>query len=66
MRREMLEVAVDKVMAGEGAQKLPLVEGEVWAVWIVKGQVKLRRIGKDVILANEAAQGEGRPSGSPA
>lgn len=66
MQTEMLKIAVDKVLAGQGAQKIPLVSGEVWAIWKAKGQMKLCRIGNEVILTDEAAQGEGRPAGGPA
>ena len=66
MQREMLKIAVDKVLAGEGPQQIPLVADEVWAVWLAKGQARLRRLGNEVILTDEAAQGEGRSSDSPA
>ena len=63
MQKEMLKIAVDKVLAGEGPQQIPLVADGVWAVWLAKGQVRLRRLQEDAILTESAAQGEGRPSG---
>lgn len=66
MQIEMLKIAVDKVLAGEGPQQIPLVGDDVWALWLAKGQVRLRKLTEDVTLGNEATQGEGRPTGSPA
>lgn len=60
MNKETLKIAVDKVMAGEGAQKIPLSPGEEWTLWKAKGQLRLRRLTDDVTLSSEATQGEGR------